>query len=138
MLKIRHVLEDDKPFWTAIDGHISINELELKIRDKRGYVICDDDKPIGLMRYNLFWDTVPFLTLINLDESYRGKGFGSQAMEYWENEMRVLGHELVMTSTQSDEQVQHFYRKMGYKDSGCLLINRNEPSEIFFTKFLDE
>ena len=39
MLKIRHVLEDDKPFWTAIDGHISINELELKIRDKRGYVI---------------------------------------------------------------------------------------------------
>ena len=138
MFKIRYALEDDKSFWVTLDRHISDNELELKIRDKRGYVICDGDKRIGLMRYNLFWDIVPFLNLIKLDESYRGKGFGTKAMEHWENEMRVLGHELVMTSTQSDEQAQHFYRKIGYKDSGCLLINRNEPSEIFLIKHFGE
>ena len=137
MFKIRHALEDDRSFWLTIDRHISDNELGLKIREKRAYVILDGDKLIGLMRYNLFWDIVPFLTLIRLDESYRGKGFGAQAMKYWENEMRVLGHDFVMTSTQSDEQAQFFYRKLGYKDSGCLLL-KNEPLEILLVKYFDE
>ncbi|MCL2204535.1 MAG: hypothetical protein FWB88_11430 [Defluviitaleaceae bacterium] len=56
-------------------------------------------------------------------------------MKHWENEMQTLGYSLVMTSTQANEQVQHFYRKLGYKDSGCLLLN-DDPAEIFFIKHL--
>lgn len=137
MFKIRYLLEADKSFWFALDEHLSEKEFELKIRDKRGYIICDDDKPIGVMRYNLIFDIVPFLTFIELEESYRGKGIGSQAMEHWEKEMQSLGHELVMTSTQPHEQAQFFYRKIGYKDSGCLLLT-DEPLEIFFMKRFGE
>jgi hypothetical protein len=43
------------------------------------------------MRYNLFWDIIPFLTFINLDEAYHMKGFGKQAMLFWENEMQSVG-----------------------------------------------
>lgn len=118
MFKIRYVSESDKSFWFTLDTHISENELILKIRDKRGYVISDGDKPIGVMRYNLLWDNVPFLTLIYLDESYRGKGFGKKAILFWENEMRELGYKMTITSTQVDEQAQHFYRKLGYIDRG--------------------
>ena len=135
MFKIRHVTESDKNFWFSLDKHMSDNEFFLKIRDKRGYIISDNEKPIGIMRYNLFWDNTPFLNLIYLKDSYHGKGFGKQAMEYWEDEMQGLGYKLVMTSTQSDEQAQHFYRKLGYVDSGCLLLN-DEPAEIFFVKWL--
>jgi len=42
-----------------------------------------------------------------------------------------------MTSTQVDEDAQHFYRKMGYQDAGGLLINIPEykqPMEMFFVK----
>lgn len=39
----------------------------------------------------------------------------------------------VNTSSLSNENTQHFYRKLGYKDSGCLLL-KFEPSEIIFTK----
>lgn len=40
-----------------------------------------------------------------------------------------------MTSTQADEGSQHFYRKLGYKDAGCLILD-TQPSEIFFVKQL--
>jgi GNAT superfamily N-acetyltransferase len=122
-----------------LDKHLSESEFALKIRDKRGYVIICDDKPVGVMRYNLFLDFIPFLTLIFLDESYRGKGYGKQAMLYWENEMRESGYEMVMTSTQVDEEAQHFYRKLGYKDKGGLFFDNTpfeQPQEMLMLKVL--
>ncbi|GAK40936.1 GNAT family acetyltransferase [Paenibacillus sp. TCA20] len=49
--------------------------------------------------------------------------------------MRQQGYATVMTSTQSNEDAQHFYRKLGYKDAGCLM-QENDPMEILFTKKL--
>ena len=39
----------------------------------------------------------------------------------------------MMTSTLSNESAQHFYRRMGYQDAGCLLLP-DEALEILFTK----
>ena len=96
MFKIKYAEIQDKSFWFTLDRHLSESEFELKIRDKRGYIISDGDKPIGVMRYNLMWDNLPFLTLIHLDNAYHGKGLGKQAMVHWENEMRGLGYEMVI------------------------------------------
>jgi len=41
----------------------------------------------------------------------------------------------IMTSTLSNEQAQHFYRKLGYRDVSSLLLNQ-EPLEITFVKDL--
>ena len=49
--------------------------------------------------------------------------------------MKAAGYALVMTSTQSDETAQHFYRRLGYVDSGALLL-KDEPLEIILTKTL--
>lgn len=139
MFNIRYVSENDKVFWFTLDKHISENEFILKIRDKRGYIISDGDKPIGVMRYNLFWDNTPFLTLIYFHESYCRKGFGKEAMLFWENEMRELGYKMTMTSTQVDEQAQHFYRKLGYIDKGGIFFDNTpfeQPQEMFMLKIL--
>jgi len=139
MFQIRYVSEMDKPFWFTLDKHLGEKEFELKIRDKRGYIINDGDKPVGVMRYNLFWDNIPFLTLICFEESCRGKGFGRQAMLFWEAEMQELGYKMVMTSTQVDEQAQHFYRKMGYKDRGSFFLDNTpfeQPEEMLMLKVL--
>ena len=43
----------------------------------------------------------------------------------------------LMTSTQVDESAQHFYRKIGYKDCGCLVLDIPEleqPMEMFLIK----
>ena len=139
VFRIKYLSENDKSFWFTLDRHLNEKEFELKIRDKRGYIISDDDKPIGVMRYNLMWDNTPFLTLIIFDEAYRGKGFGYKAMQFWESEMRELGYKMVMTSTQVDEQAQHFYRKLGYVDRGGLFLDKTpfeQPQEMFMLKVL--
>jgi ribosomal protein S18 acetylase RimI-like enzyme len=137
--EIRHVTADDKAFWYMLDRHLSVSEFELKIRDKRGYIISDGDTPVGIMRYNLFWDNTPFLTLIYIEDTCQRNGAGKKAMLYWENEMRGLGYKMVMTSTQVDEQAQHFYRKLGYIDKGCLFLDNTpfeQPPEMFMIKIL--
>lgn len=141
MFQIRYATRNDKAFWYSLERHMAESELELKIRDKRGYIISDDTRPIGIMRYNLFGDVIPFLTLIYLEESYLGKGFGKQAMLHWEDEMRQLGHSMIMTSTQVNEQSQHFDRKLGYKDKGCIVMDIppfEQPLEMFMIKALDD
>lgn len=139
MLEVHHATNADIPIWFDYDKHISESELLLKISVNRCYTLKNDDDVIGVMRYNLFWDSIPFLTMIYLDESARGKGYGRQAMLHWENEMRSLGFPCVMTSTQADEEAQFFYRKLGYKDAGCLILDIPpiaQPTELFFVKGL--
>jgi len=139
MLTIRYVCEEDRTFWTTLDKHLSVNEFMLKCRDKRGYIISDNEKPIGIMRYNLFWDIIPFLTFIYIDNACQKNGFGRQAMLYWENEMRERGYKMLMTSTQVDEEAQHFYRKLGYIDRGGIFLDNTpfeQPQEVFLIKVL--
>lgn len=135
LFKIRYVLEYDKSFWFTHDKHISENDLLLKIRYRRAYIIRNEEKSIGILRYNLFLDIIPFFTMIYLDESYRGIGFGRQAMLFGEHEMCDLGYKMIMTSTQVDEGTQHFYRKLGYKYRGSLFLD-NTPFEQLQEMFM--
>lgn len=139
MFQIRYATNNDKVFWYTQDKHMRESEFDIKIIENRCYIISDDDKPVGVLRYNLFWDSIPFLSLIHIEEAYRSRGFGKMAMQYWENEMLKFKYKMVMTSTRSDERAQHFYRKLGYKDSGCLLMDISpfeQPLEIFLVKSL--
>ena len=139
MFNIRYVCEEDIAFWITLDMHLDESELLLKCRDKRGYIISDNDKTIGIMRYNLFWDIVPFLTFIYIDQVYQKKGFGRKAILHWENEMRELGYKMLMTSTQVDEQAQHFYRKLGYLDRGGIFLDNTpyeQAQEVLLVKVL--
>ena len=69
------------------------------------------------------------------DERYRGKGHGSIVLYYWEKAMKEKGYKRVLTSTLSNEKAQFFFRKHGYKDSGCLIL-ANEALEIILAKSL--
>lgn len=137
MLKIRYLTASDKEFWYRLDKHLPETEFENKVRTKRGYILLLDEKPIGLLRYNLFWDNTPFCTMLFVDPEYQRKGYGKQLMEYWENDMKQQGYGMLLTSTQVDEEAQHFYRKLGYKDCGGFVIDIPEyaqPMEMFFLK----
>ena len=137
MNKIRYVEMYDKEFWYSLDKHISESEFEKKVRDKQGYIFLEDDKPVGLLRYNLFWDNTPFCTMLFIDWNKQKRGYGKELIEYWEKDMKVQGFNIVLTSTQVDETAQHFYRKLGYKDCGGLIINipnYEQPMEMFLIK----
>ncbi len=137
MIEIRYVQMDDAEFWHSLDQHLPESEFSNKVRDKRGYVLLENGKPIGLLRYNLFWDNTPFCTMLFIDWAYHNKGYGKKLMEYWENDMKRQGYGIVLTSTQVDEDAQHFYRKLGYKDSGGFVVDipgYEQPMELFLIK----
>ncbi|MBE5986538.1 MAG: GNAT family N-acetyltransferase [Paenibacillaceae bacterium] len=137
MVSIRYVQEEDRNFWLKLDRHLQTTEFEKKIRDKMGYVLLEDHIPYGLLRYNLFWDNTPFCTMLYVDSDSRGRGYGNKLMNFWENDMKSMGYGMLMTSTQVDEDAQHFYRKLGYQDSGGLIINipgYEQPMEMFLIK----
>lgn len=137
MIEIRYVRTEDKDFWFSLDKHLSENEFENKVNNQRGYVLFADNIPIGLLRYNLFWDNIPFCTMLFVDWNNQGKGYGKKLMKYWENDMKSQGYGMLLTSTQVDEKAQHFYRKLGYKDCGGMILNiagYEQPMEMFMSK----
>jgi len=75
------------------------------------------------------------MNMLWIEESYRSKGIGRKLVSFWETEMQKQEHNMVMTSTLSDETAQHFYRKLGYKDCGSLLLP-DEALEILFLKMV--
>ncbi|GCF94920.1 N-acetyltransferase [Enterococcus florum] len=137
MTVIRYVQSADEKFWFSLDQHLSKAEFDKKCRDRMGYIIEDAGKPVGLLRYNLFWDNLPFCTMLYVEESAQKKGYGKQLMSFWEEEMRVLGYGLLMTSTLVTEEAQHFYRKLGFCEAGSLLLTApgyQQPMEMFLVK----
>ena len=136
-MEIRFITTEDKPFWYSIDKHLPEKEFYKKIRDNKGYILIVDDKPVGLLRYNLFWDNTPFCTMLYVDWNQHGKGYGKMLMEHWEMDMKAQGYGMLLTSTQVDEDAQHFYRKLGYKDCGGFVIDVSgyeQPMEMFMIK----
>ena len=134
---IRYVELDDKKRWYELDQHLPEEVFAEKVRTNQGYVLVEDGVVIGILRYNLFWDNTPFCTMLFIDDGYRGKGYGKQMMEDWEQDMKTKGYGMLMTSTQVDEDAQHFYRKLGYKDAGGFIVDVpgfEQPMEMIMIK----
>lgn len=138
----------DKKKIAKLDKHIPSRRLCECIRNGQVYVLKDDgiknggsnhrlkDPVVGVLRYSLFWQTIPFLDLIYIEEAYRGKGFGSQMMSEWEQVMKRFGYQYVMTSTQADEDAWQFYEKLGYIKVGGFFPPEQEAEEWIYLKQL--
>ncbi len=118
------------------DRHIPSNRLRECIRRHQVYALRDGNSIAGLLRFSLFWQTIPFLDLIFIDELYQRKGYGRQMMTHWESAMKELGYPYVMLSTQEDETAKYFYEKLGYRRIGAFLPPEQTADEIIYLKEL--
>ena len=132
---IRYAQPQDIKVLTAHDRHIRPEELARSAGQKKVLVMVEEGRFAGWLRYSLFWDNTPFMNMLFMLEAYRGRGLGGQLTAFWEQEMKAQGYTQVLTSTQSNEEAQFFYRKQGYTDCGALLLP-GEPLEIILRKEL--
>jgi GNAT superfamily N-acetyltransferase len=133
LMEIRLANENDIEILKAYDKHISKTELKSIVKLGRVFVMIIDGNFVGWLRYNLFWDNTPFMNMLFLLDDYRGKGYGKEMVNAWENKMKDMDYDIVMTSTASDEYAKHFYKKMGYMAVGGF-IPLDEPLELIFQK----
>lgn len=134
-MNITHASAEHFPKLHQLDSHIAETELRSLIAQKRILILEDNGDLHGWLRWNLFWDNTPFMNMLFVVESRRGEGLGRRLVLQWEEEMRQLGYESVMTSTASDEYAQHFYRKLGYKTIGGF-TPIGDPYELILAKKL--
>lgn len=132
---IRPAVVDDSDFLRQHDSHVHRDVLIKLIDEGQILVAVDAESVCGWLRWNLFWDEIPFMNMLFVVERLRGEGLGTALVAKWENSLRSQGFTTAMTSTQSDERAQTFYRARGYLDCGVLL-QPGEPSEIFMRKDL--
>ena len=81
---IRYADKNDIEIISKYDEHISIEELKNIIKLKRLIVMFNEDKFIGWLRFNLFWDNTPFMNMLYFLDNERGKGYGRQLVSFWE------------------------------------------------------
>jgi len=134
MVMIRIANNTDSDFLLKHDRHVSPKRLKHKIDIGQIFICLEDNSPIGWLRYSYFWDIIPFMDMLFILENHRGKGRGRCLVHQWEADMFQSGADLVLTSTQADEEAQHFYRKLGYQDCGALFLQIQLPAEIFLSK----
>ncbi len=127
----------DLPLVAVLDSHIPLDRLEKCIRNNQIYVLKDDAaNVVGVLRYSLFWQTIPFLDLILLAPAFRRKGFGTQMMQMWEQQMQQCGYCDVLTSTQADEDAWRFYERLGYCRVGGFYPPEQNVEEWIYRKHL--
>ncbi|MDJ0704440.1 MAG: GNAT family N-acetyltransferase [Leptolyngbyaceae cyanobacterium MO_188.B28] len=112
---------------------VSAKVLKKKLLAEEVLVARCKGQIVGWLTYTLLYDTVPFINLLGVAEGCRGEGLGTQLVQFWEDEVKRAGADSVMTSSMANEQGQHFWRKLGYKDVGGVLL-ADEPLEVFFRK----
>lgn len=132
---IRYADEKDWEVLRKYEHGIGDTELKNSINAGRILVMFHEGVFMGWLRFNLFWDSIPFMNMLYFLDEYRGKGYGTELVGFWEKEMAENNYQQVLTSTLSNEQAQFFYRKNGYVDCGSLLLP-GEPLEIIFLKNL--
>lgn len=135
MTEIKYATMDDYGLLISRDTHVRKEEWKKLIEKNQALIFKVDDHFAGWLRYNLFWNEIPFMNMLYFLEEYRGKGYGTQMVCFWERKMAKLGYDKVMTSSQANESAQHFYRKLGYRDAGGFFPFCNDL-EIIFTKEL--
>ncbi len=138
-LSVRYMTPADSAFWFSLDRHLSRTEYLRKVRDRMGYVLSVEGQPAAILRYSLFWDSIPFCNLLYVRPEQQRKGYGRFLMQHWEKDMKAKGYTLVMTSTQENEEAKFFYSAIGYRNCGELdfpFPGYEQPLELIFGKAL--
>jgi len=107
-------------------------------RDGLVYAVETNGEIVGVLRYSLFWQAIPFLDLVFLAPEARGKGLGTECLRFREAEMKRRGFSHLLTSTQAGETVWRFYEKLGYKRVGGFYPPNQEAEELIYSKRLEE
>ncbi|QPZ39582.1 GNAT family N-acetyltransferase [Paramicrobacterium chengjingii] len=135
-VNVRPATRADGATLTELDRHVRRDVL-VRLIDAEQILVADEANTVrGWLRWNLFWDEIPFMNMLFVVETHRDCGVGSALVAAWESTLKKHGYVGAMTSTQVDERAQVFYRNRGYVDCGVLL-QPGEPSEIFMRKDLD-
>lgn len=140
---VRFADQGDFKLVRELDPHSKyIDPLKIKNKLRDGEIILafDSNKPIGIVKFSYLWATRPYMDLIWVDESYRGKGVGSQLLTFLEKYLTEQQYTYLYTSSEENETApQEWHKGHGFVECGRLsAINlpHDANREVFFYKHI--
>lgn len=129
---------NDFDIVAKLDPHFELEFLKWKVDRQEVILVELEGQIIGYLRIEYIWSKIPYMGLIFLLREHRGKGIGSQLMEFLEEHLRSKGHKYLYSSSQLDEAApQAWHRHIGFKEVGIISgINDGGIGEVFFRKDL--
>lgn len=135
-VSIRKATNADLYEFLKLDQHITPDRLKAVISEGRAFAAEADGNILGVLRYSLFWESIPFLDLIYIAPPCQKQGVGRSLMAFWEEKMKNYGFRFCLTSTQEDETAKFFYEALGYVKTGAFFPPEQEAAELIYQKRL--
>ena len=122
----------------AFDNEFLHERLAECIKENRVFVLRSRGGIFGVMRYNLFLESLPCLDVLILDSAYIKKGYVQKMMDYWEFRMRELGYGYVMITMFADQVEVYGPEMFSYQKMGDFSLPLMDENVIAFTKALSQ
>ena len=122
--EIDHYPFDERVAITALEGILSNASLG------RVWIIAEDGTPVGYIVLTLGYSLIyagrdAFIDEIYIQESHRGRGIGTKAIEFVEGECRELGvNALHVEVERGNKAGQGLYRKKGFEEHDRYLMTK--------------
>lgn len=89
----------------------------------------------GYVRWDWFWDTIPYCAMARVRPSHQRKGSGRALYAHVENDLARRGCEFWLSSTEEDnDRSLRFHRALGFRLIGALSDLGQDCREIFMRK----
>lgn len=133
-INIRFASEADIAELKKLDSWTKDSMWQRKIFGHEVIVLEINLQIAGLIRYDVLWSTVPFLSLIYIEEPYRGKSYSIKMLEFLKQALRDEGYVALLSSSQTDEpEAQSWHHHMGFKYNGIIEnIAEDDIGEVVF------
>ena len=120
------------------DGGLPNLVLRRKVSDGDAFVALRGEEPVGYLRLEWLWSTLPYIEMIWVLEPHRRDGVGRALLTHAETYASGRGHAALYSSSQADEpEPQAWHRRMGFEECGFIAgLNEGGVGEVFFRKAL--
>lgn len=141
IIHLRKATPEDIALVVEIDyDHDPIEHIELKREEKitkaiqKGacFIILANNVAVGFAIFDYRFFDLGWIELIIVEKSYRGKGFGSQALDLICQQSRT--HKVFTSTNRSNTQMQKALTKVGFSFAGKVEgLDEGDP-ELFYYK----
>ncbi len=124
--------------FVSQDGHLPDAIILRKIKQGEVFLLCVDAQPVGYLRLEFLWSSMPYIALIYIQQVQRKHGYSRQLLAFVEKHLQGQGHTSLYSASQLDEPApQAWHRHMGFVECGVINgINVGGIGEVFFRKLL--
>lgn len=118
---VRLAREDDLPALQRLDRWPKERVWRHKIAGGEVLVLEQGGRVVGLVRYELLWTTVPFMSLIEIEPEHRGRGYSRLMLAFLKEHLKAQGRVALLSSSQTDEPAaQRWHLHMGFRSNGII------------------